>query len=189
MAIPTLAVLLVASFPTGSALRLFEKVARPCPRPRPRGGLVAASGSHSPLFTFDSAETLAEWERIDDVIMGGVSSSRLVLDEGSALFKGTLRVEGGGFCGTRLRLLEQPLDLSAAAGLSLDCCAGPDAEKRVWKLTCRTRQDRGEEVYQATFYPQTGVRATAKLPWSDFRLVRASSAGDSTVLRSTRVAR
>ena len=48
--------------------------------------------------------------------MGGVSSSRLVLDakgEG-ALFEGRLRSEGGGFCGQRMRLLAEPLDLSSA---------------------------------------------------------------------------
>ena len=61
------------------------------------------------------------FERIDDVIMGGVSSSRLVLDDAGASFEGRLREEGGGFCGQRLKLLAEPLDLSSTTGLFLDC--------------------------------------------------------------------
>ena len=138
-----------------------------------RTRIFANSATVTPLFTFSSEAALEPWERIDDVIMGGVSSSSLVRDsDGSAVFKGTLREEGGGFCGQRLKLLATPLDLSSASGLSLDCEAGPDADKRVWKMTCRVQQDRGEQVYQATFFPPSNKRGTITIPWSDFRLVR-----------------
>ena len=65
-----------------------------------------------PLLT---SSNLDAWERIDDVIMGGVSSSQLVADGDAVSFEGTLREEGGGFCGQRLKLLTEPLDLSAQA--------------------------------------------------------------------------
>jgi hypothetical protein len=74
----------------------------------------------SPLFQFDAAnrnESLSRWERIDDVIMGGISTSSL-LDEGpkvnpeSVVFRGIVREEGGGFCGQRSKLLSEPLNLS-----------------------------------------------------------------------------
>ena len=45
------------------------------------------------------------WDRLDDVIMGGKSESKLeVSEEGIASWKGTLRVEGGGFCGVRSKV-------------------------------------------------------------------------------------
>ncbi len=52
---------------------------------------------------------LEKWERLDDVIMGGQSSSRLepagdmVTGEG-AIFSGDLILEGGGFCGARTKV-------------------------------------------------------------------------------------
>lgn len=48
-----------------------------------------------------SAEDLAAWGRLDDVIMGGRSSSGLAPAEGGAAWSGELITDGGGFCGTR----------------------------------------------------------------------------------------
>ena len=49
-----------------------------------------------------SEADLQLWQRLDDVIMGGQSSSTLRADgDGSAVFSGTLVLEGGGFCGAR----------------------------------------------------------------------------------------
>ena len=139
-----------------------------------------AGSSLSPLFSFqgDAAQaSLDAWERIDDVIMGGVSSSRLVkLPDGSgASFEGRIRSEGGGFCGQRMRLLSESLDLSDADGLYVECEVGDvgiDASKRVWKMTMRTKQDRGEVVYQSAFKPPQSGRQAIKLPFESFRLVR-----------------
>lgn len=45
------------------------------------------------------------WERLDDVIMGGQSSSTLkATEDGAALFSGDLIIEGGGFCGARTKV-------------------------------------------------------------------------------------
>ena len=49
-----------------------------------------------------SDRDVGNWERIDDVIMGGKSSSNLRLEGGqTAVWSGNLNVDGGGFCGTR----------------------------------------------------------------------------------------
>lgn len=48
-----------------------------------------------------SAEDLAAWGRLDDVIMGGRSSSGLAPADGGAAWSGELITDGGGFCGTR----------------------------------------------------------------------------------------
>merc|ERR1719271_300354 len=59
---------------------------------------AAVAVAEVPLLT---SSNLDAWERIDDVIMGGVSSSQLVADGDAVSFEGTLREEGGGFCGQR----------------------------------------------------------------------------------------
>ena len=85
-----------------------------------------------------------------------------MLDDAGASFEGRLREEGGGFCGQRLKLLAEPLDLSSTTGLFLDCDGrGTDTASRVWKVAIRTRQDRGEVVYQAAFTPPAAQRGTA----------------------------
>ena len=50
-----------------------------------------------------SDKDLVNWERIDDVIMGGQSSSSLQPSGNgqTAVWSGDLIIEGGGFCGTR----------------------------------------------------------------------------------------
>ena len=50
-----------------------------------------------------SDRDLVNWERIDDVIMGGQSSSSLQPSGNgqTAVWSGDLIIEGGGFCGTR----------------------------------------------------------------------------------------
>ena len=57
-------------------------------------------------------------------------------------------------------------------GLYVDCEPEAECLRRVWKLTCRARQDRGEVVYQATLNPQPVGRQRLFVPWSDFQLVR-----------------
>ena len=117
----------------------------------PQAAAASVAVAEVPLLT---SSNLDAWERIDDVIMGGVSSSQLVADGDAVSFEGTLREEGGGFCGQRLKLLTEPLDLSAHDGLYVDCEPEAECLRRVWKLTCRVAQDRGEVVYQALPRPQ-----------------------------------
>eukprot|EP00897_Mesotaenium_endlicherianum_P005086 jgi/Mesen1/4605/ME000233S03899 len=59
------------------------------------------------------------WQRLDDVIMGGISDSTFTLAQGRAVFEGTVRVEGGGFCGARALLPGAPLDLAHFDGIRL----------------------------------------------------------------------
>lgn len=48
------------------------------------------------------------WERIDDVIMGGKSSSQMEGSATGATWSGELVMEGGGFCGTRRKVGPSP---------------------------------------------------------------------------------
>ena len=57
------------------------------------------------VVSMGSEQDISRWERLDDVIMGGQSSSSLVAAEGgAALFSGDLILEGGGFCGARTKV-------------------------------------------------------------------------------------
>jgi hypothetical protein len=132
-----------------------------------------------PLFKFDEsnrAESLSKWERIDDVIMGGVSSSSLISEDDKAkcaVFRGIVREEGGGFCGQRTKLFEKPLDLSAYDGLYLTCRGDDNAHRRIWKMNVRAKQDRGEVIY-STELPALpkGSMETVQVPFDRLNLVR-----------------
>ena len=132
-----------------------------------------------------AAAAAAVFERVDDVVMGGVSSSTIAPDPAGReclVWAGKCRAEGGGFAGARSVALRTPLDLSAFDGLALTCGFESDAEpeRRTWKATVRTQNDRGEMVYQATFAPPVADAADAaadvpretRIPWDAFRLVR-----------------
>ncbi len=59
------------------------------------------------------------WQRLDDVIMGGQSSSGLQISSqgATAVWSGELITEGGGFCGARTA--SRDWDLGGAAGIRL----------------------------------------------------------------------
>jgi hypothetical protein len=129
-----------------------------------------------------AAAAAAVFERVDDVVMGGISSSTIAPDPAGReclVWAGKCRAEGGGFAGARSVSLQTPLDLSSFDGLALTCGFESDAEpeRRTWKATVRTQNDRGEMVYQATFTPPVvdddkKTPRETRIPWNAFRLVR-----------------
>ena len=61
------------------------------------------------VLGLQSQSDLAKFERLDDVIMGGQSESALKPGpDGTAEWQGVLRVEGGGFCGCRSKVVDPP---------------------------------------------------------------------------------
>ena len=51
------------------------------------------------------------WRNVDDVVMGGVSSSSMRIEEGVAVFKGEVSLENnGGFASVRSGVLSRGLD-------------------------------------------------------------------------------
>ena len=57
------------------------------------------------VVALKSEQDVSRWERLDDVIMGGQSESGVKQQaDGTAVWEGVLRVEGGGFCGTRIKV-------------------------------------------------------------------------------------
>jgi hypothetical protein len=82
-----------------------------------------------------------------------------------------------GFCGARTLPFEGPLKVGDAEGLYLQCrlTSDEEPERRVWKVTTRSEQSRGEQLYQAMFeMPKTrdDEWSTVKVPFSSFVQVR-----------------
>jgi hypothetical protein len=135
-------------------------------------------GEYQTIFDFSVNETLSKIDRLDDVIMGGISSSNVVKNKNDdfARWAGVCRTDGGGFCGFRTNPFETPLNVGDADGFYMTCRLASDEEsqRRVWKVTTRVEQSRGEQLYQAPFdLVQKGDEwSTIKVPFSSFRLVR-----------------
>ena len=61
-----------------------------------RSTTAAYEKERTPVFNFDAAPeaTAALWERIDDVVMGGVSSSKIIVGDTGAEWRGIVRTDG-----------------------------------------------------------------------------------------------
>ncbi len=71
-------------------------------------------------FSQSGSEQIACWAALDDVVMGGVSQSQLVLMEGMARFSGLVSTDNsGGFASIRTRNFDPPVNLSGFQGLVL----------------------------------------------------------------------
>uniref|UniRef100_A0A7S4ACN5 NADH:ubiquinone oxidoreductase intermediate-associated protein 30 domain-containing protein n=1 Tax=Pseudo-nitzschia australis TaxID=44445 RepID=A0A7S4ACN5_9STRA len=178
-----------------------------------RGSLVGASSSseirsselgYDALFEFSDSETgedaVSQFDRIDDAIMGGISTSSLRFQRGTdgdaassyASWSGVCRLDGGGFCGTRtLPFLDgKPLDVGTDKEgfyLVARLASDDEPEKRVWKMTTRNLNNaRSEQLYQAEFQldktkdkqPTKGEKTggsswqTIRVPFSSFVQVK-----------------
>ena len=126
------------------------------------------------VMPMKSEQDLARWERLDDVIMGGKSSSELKLEANGDGFtwSGELIVEGGGFCGARS--LPAKMDLSKFDGI----CLKVRGHGQTLKLNIKTDDlNEPEDTYQATFdVPEDGEWATVFLPWHSFVPVKRARA-------------
>lgn len=83
------------------------------PPPQPQTGVI-----------FDFAQPGLQinqiWGAVDDVVMGGVSTSGIRLEAGNAVFSGLVSTDNnGGFASVRTRNFDPPLDLSGKLGVTL----------------------------------------------------------------------
>lgn len=141
------------------------------------------------IMAMRTEEDLAAWERLDDVIMGGSSSSgiRAAEDGTGAVWTGDLIVEGGGFCGARTRKLG--LDLSSYDGLKLRVRS--DGQSFKFNIKTADQEDTPESTYQATFdTSEEGDWSTAYLPWHSFVPVkRAQSDPQGEPLKGSQISK
>ncbi len=118
------------------------------------------------ILPMKTVEDLEKWQKLDDVIMGGSSSSGLEIcpDGTGAVWLGQLIVEGGGFCGART--YPAPMDLSKYDGVSLRV----KGDGQTLKLNIKTDTfSEPEDTYQASFdIAANGDWTTVFLPWHEF---------------------
>ncbi|KAG2439443.1 hypothetical protein HXX76_004799 [Chlamydomonas incerta] len=142
-----------------------------------------------------TAEDLAVWNKLDDVIMGGASDSglepisdaeRAQMGCAGAVWRGTLITEGGGFCGTRTNKLG--LDLSGSDGIHMRVLG----DGQTFKMNIKTidQEDTPESTYQTTFDTVAGQWTDVYLPWHNFVAVqRAQSDPEGVPLDPSRISK
>jgi monofunctional biosynthetic peptidoglycan transglycosylase len=116
------------------------------------------------LLDFDDAAEAALWRPVDDVVMGGVSSSSFGLAEpGIARFSGNVSLENfGGFASVRTP--PRAWDTAGATGFVLRV----RGDGHTYKLTLRTNDGFDGIQYQARFNPPAGEWTEVRLPVASF---------------------
>jgi NADH dehydrogenase [ubiquinone] 1 alpha subcomplex assembly factor 1 len=115
------------------------------------------------LADFDDPDEASRWRSIDDVVMGGRSSSGMRAGDRVGIFAGELSLErGGGFASVRRR--DQLVDLSACDAIELRV----RGDGRRYKLNLRTSTDFDGIVYQAAIETEAGAWQTARLGLAAF---------------------
>ncbi len=116
------------------------------------------------LFDFSDPAAVAEWDAIDDRVMGGISSSRLKLDPaGHAIFEGNVSLErNGGFASIRSR----PANRGTPGAQT--CFIEARATGKRFKLNLLTDDAFDSTNYQASFTPESAWQAL-HIPLANFR--------------------
>lgn len=130
------------------------------------GGDMSAAEIDTKIITktiVDFGPESDPWRNVDDSVMGGVSSSRMRVEDNAAVFEGELSLENnGGFASVRSNLLDQ--DLEGFEGVRLRVKG--DGQK--YQLRIRTGQEFSGPSHQMTFETQKGDWIEVDLPFSNF---------------------
>ena len=103
------------------------------------------------------------WRNIDDVVMGGVSSSGMRIEGDVAVFSGTLYLENnGGFASVRSDALE--VNLEGHLGIRLRV----KGDGKTYQFRIRTNAAFDGPSYQMTFETEHDVWTEVDLPFSEF---------------------
>jgi NADH dehydrogenase [ubiquinone] 1 alpha subcomplex assembly factor 1 len=116
------------------------------------------------MFDFSDRDAVAEWDAIDDRVMGGVSSSRLRHDPaGHAIFEGNVSLErNGGFASIR----SKPTNRGKPDAHT--CFIEARATGKRFKLNLLTDDAFDSVNYQASFTPEPTWQ-TLHIPLANFR--------------------
>ena len=119
------------------------------------------------LFDFDDPEKVQEWYAINDVVMGGVSNSRLEIEEdGTGVFLGRVSLENnGGFASVRKREKEDEVyDLGGYDGVALRI----RGDGKSFKFTFKTAPQFDSVVYQHRFETKKNEWKVVNIPFKEF---------------------
>ena len=131
------------------------------------GIAVAAHGlEDESVLIIDFAKESSAWPSIDDAVMGGVSSSRMSIEDGFATFRGEVSFDNnGGFASVRSR--PRLRDLSSFEGLVLRVRG--DGKRYGFRIRTNTSFD--GVSYQLVISPPAGEWHDVKLRFADFEPV------------------
>lgn len=133
------------------------------------------------LFDFSDKDAMRKmWGTLDDVVMGGVSSSNTREQSGCLVFYGTVSTDNsGGFVSTRTADFSADIDLSSYDGVQLRVRG--DGQRYKFILRCERKWD--GRAYCASFDTVADKWTAVNLPFSDFRAVfRGKTVSDAPPL-------
>lgn len=130
--------------------------------------IAVSTSTEPPLFDFTAEDSANGWSVVNDTVMGGVSSGRLVVDGGLLIFDGELSLDNnGGFASVRSPIIDPR---SAVAWSSR---TGPrirvDGDGRTWTVEVRTDDASGGWI--ATLPTSPDSTTDMVLPWASFEPV------------------
>jgi hypothetical protein len=138
------------------------------------------------LFDFRSPDEAKRWEVVNDVVMGGISkSSMLITLHKTALFEGNVSLENyGGFAS--IRTYPQDYHLGSYDGLIIRV----KGDGKSYRLRLRTDDQFDGIAYQAIFSTTSERWDTVRLPFRDFIPVyRGRIMTDASPLNPTHIKR
>jgi monofunctional biosynthetic peptidoglycan transglycosylase len=120
------------------------------------------------IFDFSKSDEGRKWRSIDDVVMGGVSTSEFWLSSaGTGIFQGILSLEhGGGFASVRSRT--ERMDLRGYDGLEIRV----RGDGKWYRLRLYTDSGLDGVAYQANFGTGAEEWRSIRLPFGRFRATR-----------------
>jgi monofunctional biosynthetic peptidoglycan transglycosylase len=118
-------------------------------------------GESFTLFDFGPSEQ--SWRNIDDVVMGGVSSSQMRIDDRVAVFDGKLSLENnGGFASVRSNTVQHDLDNFDGVRFRVK------GDGNRYQMRIRTSSAFDGPSYQLTFETMDDVWTEVELPFTEF---------------------
>lgn len=162
-----------------------QKMFQPSTPPPQPDAAVQTNGEtvlfHFPLIT-DISQT---WGSVDDVVMGGVSDSKIVRAPEGAWFTGNVSTaNSGGFASVRTRNFEPALDLSQAQGVKLKV----KGDGQRYKFFMRSDVGWDSVAFAYSFDTVENEWITVKVPFSEMRgVVRARTLPEDVKLNTQQI--
>jgi hypothetical protein len=139
------------------------------------------------IFDFSQATNPANqaWGALDDVVMGGVSSSSLQFQADAALFTGIVSTaNSGGFASVRTRNFEPPLNLSSYSGIELQV----KGDGQRYKFLMRDEDSWDSLAYAYSFDTVSNQWILVRIPFNLMTPVfRAKTINNGQALNTARI--
>ncbi|MEO0375456.1 MAG: CIA30 family protein [Cyanobacteria bacterium P01_A01_bin.17] len=138
---------------------------------------------------FDFRQPIADldqtWGVLDDVVMGGASSSSFQAKDGAALFSGIVTTaNSGGFASVRTRNFEPPLDLNNHSGIELQV----KGDGQRYKFLMRDEDSWDSVAYAYSFDTEADQWQTVQIPFTEMTAVfRAKTVPDASSINQGQV--